>query len=157
MPKSAAAELKRFMSRYPAPVASQARAVLARLRKLTPGARELVYDNYNALVIGFGPTERASDLVLSLALYPRWVNLFFAHGASLPDPEGLLQGEGARVRRIQLDGAQTLDLPAVRALIAAALKSGPTPFDARQPRALAVKSISAKRRPRRPARATGRR
>jgi hypothetical protein len=35
------------------------------------GAIELVYDNYNALVIGYGPTERASDALIFLAVYPR--------------------------------------------------------------------------------------
>ena len=30
------------------------------MRAIVPGAIELVYDNYNALVIGFGPTKRAA-------------------------------------------------------------------------------------------------
>jgi hypothetical protein len=37
---------------------------------------ELVYDNYNALAIGFGQTERVSDVIFSIAVYPRWVGLF---------------------------------------------------------------------------------
>ena len=41
----------------------------AKLRKLLPGAIEMVYDNYNALVIGFSPTERPSDAVLSLVIF----------------------------------------------------------------------------------------
>jgi len=36
---------------------------------------------------------------MSIALHPRRVNLFFLHGAKLPDPDGLLEGDGARVRR----------------------------------------------------------
>ena len=30
-----------------------------RMRKLVPGATELVYDNWNGLVVGFAPTARA--------------------------------------------------------------------------------------------------
>ena len=48
------------------------------LRAAAPGAIELVYDNYNALGIGFAATEKASDVIFSIALYPRWINLFFA-------------------------------------------------------------------------------
>ncbi len=40
------------------------------MRSYLPGATELVYDNYNALAIGFGPSERASEAIFSIALYP---------------------------------------------------------------------------------------
>jgi len=46
------------------------------MRTKFPRANVLVYDNYNALAIGFGPTERASDAVFSIAPFPRWVSLF---------------------------------------------------------------------------------
>jgi len=38
----------------------------------------------NATVIAARSTE-AGDLILSVALYPRYVTLFFAKGAALPD------------------------------------------------------------------------
>ena len=120
------------------------------MRKLVPGAIQLVYDNYNALVIGFGPTERASDAIFSIALYPRWINLFFVPGSNLPDPDHLLKGSGTTVRRIQLDGVATLDKPAVRALIKEALARADTPINPKAKGRLVIKSISAKQRPRRP-------
>ena len=58
-------------------IGALAKAILGKMRKRLPRAVELVYDNYNALVIGFGPTERASDAIFSIAVYPRWVSLFF--------------------------------------------------------------------------------
>ena len=70
---TAAAQLNRFMARYAPPVTAVARAARARMRKRLPGSVEFVYDNYNALVVGFGPNERPSDAIVSLALYPRWV------------------------------------------------------------------------------------
>jgi len=58
----------------------------------------MVYDNYNALVIGFGPTERPSEAILSIVLYPRDVSLGFLQGAKLADPKKLLQGRGNQVQ-----------------------------------------------------------
>ena len=121
------------------------------MRKRVPGAVELVYDNYNALAIGFGPNERAADLIFSITLYPRWVSLFFVHGAGLPDPERRLQGSGSRIRHVVLATARTLDEPAIRALIDQALARAAEPIDRTQRGRIVIKSVSAKQRPRRPA------
>lgn len=143
-------QLEAFIARFTPQVASLTRAVLAKMRARLPGALELVYDNYNALVIGFSPTERASDAIFSIAAYPRWVTLFFLRGARLPDPDHLLQGGGSSVRRIVLAAPATLDMPAVRTLMEHALKRSGKPFDPTQPRRTIIKSIAAKQRPRRP-------
>lgn len=139
-----------FLARYTPEVAAVAKSALARMRALTPGAVELVYDNYNALVVGFGPSERASEAIVSLALYPRWVNLFFLQGATLDDPDQLLRGAGQRVRHIVLEDAKTLVDPRVRRLIARALATAPRPLDSKQRRRMVVRAISARRRSRRP-------
>jgi hypothetical protein len=139
-----------FIAKYTPEIGALAHAALAKLRKRLPGAIELVYDNYNALAIGFSPTERVSDVICSITLYPRWVSLFFMYGAALPDPGGLLKGSGKQVRHLVLESAAMLDRPGVRALIAAAVNSAATPLDRAQPRRLVIKSISAKQRPRRP-------
>ena len=70
-------QLDAFLDKYTPAVATLARACLAKMRARLPGAVQLVYDNYNALAIGFGPSERASEAIFSIALYPRWVTLFF--------------------------------------------------------------------------------
>jgi hypothetical protein len=100
----------------------------SRLRTLLPRAVELVYENYNALAIGFGPTERASDAVVSLAVYPRWVNLYFLHGATLPDPAHLVLGSGNQGRYLVLEAASDIDKPAVRTLIKAAVAGARIPM-----------------------------
>ncbi len=150
-------QLAGFMARYSPEVARVARAARSKLRRLLPGAVELVYDNYNALAIGFGPTERASDAVLSIALYPRWVSLFFLQGAGLPDPSGLLRGSGSRVRSIVVEEPSLLDTTAVRQLIQVAVARNPVPIEPSQRRRLVIKSVSAKQRPRRPNEPRGRR
>jgi hypothetical protein len=145
------AQLSAFLARYDPRVRTVARAALGRLRIRLPGSYELVYDNYNALAIGFSPTERTSDAVLSVALYPRWASLFFLRGAALPDPERLLRGSGSRVRHVVLASADDLDAPALRGLVEEAISRAPAPFEPRGLGQVVVKSISARQRPRRPA------
>ena len=43
------------------------RSVRKALRKRFPTANELVYDNYNFFVIGYSPTERPTDSIVSMA------------------------------------------------------------------------------------------
>jgi hypothetical protein len=150
MRPSAQQQLAEFLRRFDPGVAAVGKAALAKMRKRVPGAVELVYDNYNALVIAFGPTERTSDIVLSIALYPRWVNLFFARGAGLADPQGRLKGEGTRVRHVVLEDATVLDEPGVRRLIAQALAASPMRIDGTRRRRMVIKSVSSRQRPRRP-------
>lgn len=150
--KPPAAQLAAFLARFTPDVAAVAKAALARMRRRLPGAIELVYDNYNALAIGFAPTERASDAIFSIAVFPRWVSLFFLQsGTKLPDPQRLLRGTGKKVRHIVLLSAADLDKPAIRALMAQALARATRPLEAGAKGRIVIKSVSAKQRPRRPA------
>jgi hypothetical protein len=145
------ATLEGFLDKYSPEIAREGRLLLERLEARIPGATILVYDNYNALAIGFGASDRASDAILSIALYPSWINLFFLNGASLDDPNGLLKGEGARVRHIQRVTAEDLGDPRVEALIEQALANATPPIDCSAAGAMVIKSISKKQRSRRPA------
>jgi hypothetical protein len=148
--KTPAQQLDCFLARYDPAIRSEARRALRKMRRLLPRTVELVYDNYNTLVIGFGPNDRPSDAICSIALYPRWVTLFFLEGTKLDDPARRLGGSGRLVRQIRLEDANTLDDPGVRALVSQALDRAKTPLDPKQKRKLVIKSISAKQRPRRP-------
>jgi hypothetical protein len=144
-------QLKGFRAKYTPAIAATAQAALAKLRARMPSAFMLVYDNYNALAIGFSPTERASDVIISIALYPRWVNLFFLQAARLPDPQGLLKGKGKVARHVVLASADDLDKLAIKALITQALKRAAKPLAKTGAGQVIIKSVSAKQRPRRPA------
>lgn len=144
-------QLASFISKYSPEVAREGRAALRTLQRIVPGAIRLVYDNYNFLVVGFGPSERASEAVFSLAFAPRWLALcFLQNGAKLPDPQKLLRGSGSVVRNVRLMSASDLSKPAVRALISESLRRAKVPIDVRGRGRLVIKSISAKQRPRRP-------
>jgi hypothetical protein len=145
------AQLETFIRKFTPAVAAQLRAVLKKMRGRLPGAIELVYDNYNALAIGFASGERVQDIVFSIAAFPRWVSLFFFAGTKLDDPKKLLKGSGSVARHIVLDTPARLDDPAVKKLMAQALKLAGKPIDKKWPGRIMIKSISAKQRPRRPA------
>jgi hypothetical protein len=147
-------QLDSFIGRFTPQVASVTRAAFRWLRKKFPHADVLVYDNYNALAIGFGPNHRASEAAFSIAVFPRWVNLCFLQGISLPDPHKRLTGSGKQVRNIRLDSAQVLDEPVVVELLeTAAAQMG---MSARAGAGkIIIKSISAKQRPRQPRAAAG--
>jgi len=147
---SPAKQLAAFIAKYSPEVAAEARKVLAAMRKRLPGAVEMVYDNYNWLVIGFGPTDRPSEAIFSIVLTPRWVTLCLLQGAKLPDPQRLLKGSGKQVRHIRLIDGMTLDTPAVRALMAETVARATVPFEESTRRRLIIKSISEAQWPRRP-------
>src|ERR1700722_3087652 len=133
-------QLDAFIDRFTPEVAKMARRALVKMRKLTPGSLELVYDNYNALAIGFSPTERAGDGIFSIALFPRHPSLFFLQGARLPDPTRRLRGSGTVVRHIVIEDPAIFDAPDVRVLIDVALARAKVPLDRKQARRLIIKS-----------------
>jgi len=143
-------QLAGFLAKFTPEIAAQANTILARLRAQLPHALELVYDNYTALAIGFGPSERASEAILSIAVFPRWVSLFFLQAKGLPDPTGIMQGKGNVARHIVLPSPYALDEPAIQALITEALARAKVPLGSDTSHRIIIKSISAKQRQRRP-------
>ena len=146
---NAEAQIEGFLAKFTPEIAAEVAACRRKLRGRFRRGYELIYDNYNALVFGYGPTPSAADAVLSVAAYPRWVTLFFLQGATLADPEKRLTGSGRLVRAIRLTGPRDLDDPAVRALIEAAREPAAQWAQAGKLETL-IKAVVAKQRPRRP-------
>lgn len=145
------AQLDVSIDKFTPDVAAQARAMLAWMRQRLPTACVPVYDNYNALAIGFGPDDRVAHVILSLAVFPKWVTLCFTWGVNMPDPHGLMKGGGNQVRHVRLTGGPAqLDDPRIGALIDAACERAVVPLAAQGEGRLVTKSVSAKQRPRRP-------
>ncbi len=144
-------QLDGFIDKFTPEMAAHIRAARARMRRRLPGATELVYDNYNFFVIGYGPSERPSEAIFSLAAQATGLSLCFLRGAGLPDPQGLLRGSGNVVRNLPLPNLALFDDPAVEALIAAAVARAPVPMPSGGVHKLVIRSVSAKQRPRRPA------
>ncbi len=143
------AELDGFLGKFMPAIAQQASAVIAVMRARLPGATILVYDNYNALAVAFGPNDKTRAVAFSIAVYPRWVSLFLAGGPYLDDPDGLLKGEGSTVRHVVLKDAADIDDPRIVALVDQALARCEPPMPPEGGR-MVIRSVSAKQRPRRP-------
>ena len=108
-PATPSVQLARFMAKFTPAMAKEGRAALMRLRRLVPGAVQMVYDNWNGLVVGFGPTERPSEAVVSIIVLPDHVSVCFIQDApDLPDPKHLLQGSGNVVRHIKLTSRRAI-------------------------------------------------
>ena len=142
-------QLAAFIDKFEPRHRTLIRAVRRALRRRLPTAYELVYDNYNFFVVGYSPTERPSDAILSMTAGASGVGLCFLHGAKLQDPSKILQGSGRQTRFIRLESTGVLARPEVEALIAAAVSRSSAPFRDRGRGRLIIRSISAKQRPRR--------
>jgi len=138
-----------FIGKFAPAHQSLIRKARTALRRRLPTANELVYDNYNFFVIGYSPTERPSDTIVSLAAGANGVGLSFYRGATLPDPHGRLLGAGTQNRFVRLPSAAALQDPAVEALVAAAVEQARVPLSATGRSKLVIRSVSAKQRPRR--------
>lgn len=146
------AALDRALDAFDPAIAAQARSAMACFETRFPGAHRLAYDNYNALAIGFASGDKQSTIAFSVTLYPRWVSLFFARGTELADPEGLLVGQGSRIRHVVLKDGLTHDDPRVLALVDEATARLEPPLNPEGTGQLIMKSISPNKRPRRPLR-----
>ena len=142
------AQLATFVKKFKPQDQKLIRATRAEMRKRFPTATELAYDNYNFFVIGYSPTERPSDSIISIAAGSSGVGLCFIHGARLPDPTKILLGSGKQTRFIRVESSAVLSRPDVKALLAAAEADTKVPFPDTGGRKLVIRSVSAKQRPR---------
>jgi hypothetical protein len=90
-----------FMKTFPPEVRERALWLRDFIWDLYPQANELIYDNYNALAVGWSPTEKMGQIFCSFAIY-RGVNynthFGFYWGSELSDPQKLLIGDGKQYR-----------------------------------------------------------
>ncbi|MCA9970013.1 MAG: DUF1801 domain-containing protein [Anaerolineales bacterium] len=109
-----------LMAGVPAELAALAWQLRTAILEVHPQAVEVVRLGDNAASFGVGP-KKMSEAYCYVMPQRSWVNLGFYQGAALPDPQGLLEGTGKRLRHVKLHAPAAVAQPAVRALIAAAL------------------------------------
>jgi hypothetical protein len=99
------------------PIASRLREIVLEIH---PEAVEVVRLGDRAATYGLGPKKMSEGYCYVLP-YTRWVNLGFYQGTDLPDPSGLLEGTGARLRHVKVRSLEAAEARAIRALVEAAL------------------------------------
>lgn len=117
-------ELDRLLAEFPKPVAELARRTLdVVLETIGDDAHARV--EHGSKAIRAGPGQRATGVRFAiLPIGSGRVDLSFSHGASLPDPDGLLEGTAESSRHVPLHTAGDLESPALRDLIRAELAAG---------------------------------
>ena len=145
------AQFSAFLSRYSPEIVALVKRCLLKLRRAFPGSNQLVYEYSNSLVVAFGMSERGYEAIVAVAIFPRWVRLYF--DKSLPDPKGLLEGAGTKVRSVTLKAASDLDDKDIQALIKAAIKHSGVTFPRTRSNRMIIKSVAKKNRPKRTGRA----
>ena len=114
-----------------------------------PQSNELIYDNYNALAIGFSLTDKAGDVFCSIAVYSKHVNLGFNRGSEIADPKKILKGEGSLYRHLTIKEKSDVPTHYIKILLKEAYKNAFTKLKGK-PQSLKgktiIKSVSAKQR-----------
>lgn len=120
MPKTSTATAGEILAPFPDEVRALAEEMRAFVRDAVPGVEERAYPVWR----GIGYHDAQSGYFCALFPGREGVRLGFEHGASLPDPEGLLTGSGKRVRYVVLRPGAGVPRDAVRELLDAALLHG---------------------------------
>jgi hypothetical protein len=149
--REAETQLKGFIDKFEPGHQALIRAARKAMRRKFPTANEIVYDNYNFFVIGYGPNERPSDCFISIAAAANGVGICFLHGAILPDPKKVLLGSGKQTRFVRLQSASALQEPEIDTLLKLAAAKGKAPLPTAGRGKLIIRLISKKQRPRRKA------
>ena len=89
------------------------------VRDTVPEAEELTYTGWHAL--GY----RTREAGYFAGIFPRdeHCDLLFEHGAALPDPDGVLEGEGAQTRYIRVWDEDEIPVEPARRLLSEAADS----------------------------------
>jgi hypothetical protein len=90
-----------------------ARSWFAHMRRCGDGVRELLHDGCPVACLGDAPFAYVNA-------FKAHVNVGFFFGAELPDPAGLLEGTGRRMRHVKVRPGANFDAEALAALIDAA-------------------------------------
>src|SRR5262245_9194559 len=139
------AQFSAFLSRFPPEIVALVKRCLPKLRRAFPVSYEIVYDYSNSLVLSFSMSERGYEAIVAISISPRGVQLYF--DKAIPDPKGLLEGSGSKVRSVTIKAASDLDHEDIQALIEAAIKHSGVTFPRTRSTRMIIKSKSKKRKP----------
>ena len=105
------ADVAKLLAEHPPEQQAIEHALRATIRREFPGAVEQV--DFGNKLIAFGRSMKMRGLLFALIAHKSWVNLQLADGAELPDPNGLIEGTGKRIRHIKIRSVADATSPAV--------------------------------------------
>ena len=117
------ADVERLLGEHPPEIGAIERALRVTIRSAFPAAVEQV--DFGNKLIAFGRSMKMRGLLFAIIAHRDWVNLQLADGAELPDPDGLVEGTGKRIRHVKIRSVEAASSAAVVALIEAQLAARP--------------------------------
>jgi hypothetical protein len=115
------AQLIGFLEAYDRHISDLALALREMILGEAPDASESIYQVYT-VAIWFGFSGKMKDMFCYITTHAKHVNLGFPRGASLPDPNRVLEGEGNAMRHIKFASLRDVERPFVRRYIRAAME-----------------------------------
>jgi hypothetical protein len=151
MSKDQTKDLLKFLKPFNKEITERALWLREFIWDLYPQANELIYDNYNALAVGWSPTDRVGYTFCSIALGRTSNNVHFGFywGSEISDPDKILLGEGNQYRYILVPDKDKFPKSYIKKLVKEAYANSLAKVkDKKQIRSgqTIVKSISAKKR-----------
>ena len=114
-------QLLGFLEAYDPHIADLALALREIVLEEARDASESVYQVYT-VAIWFGFSGKMKDMFCYITTNAKHVNLGFPRGASLADPNRVLEGEGKAMRHIKFRSLSDVERPFVRRYIQAAME-----------------------------------
>ena len=114
-------QLLGFLEAYDRHISGLALALREIVLEQAPDASESIYQVYT-VAIWFGFSGKMKDMFCYIATSAGHVNLGFPRGASLPDPNRVLEGDGKTMRHIKFRSLRDVERPFVPRYIQAAMQ-----------------------------------
>lgn len=119
MGKEHTKDLLKFLSPFPDEVRERALWLRDFVWNLCPQTNELIYDNYNAVALGWSPTDKVGHTFCSIAVGRTSYNVHFGFywGSEIADPEKILLGQGNQYRYILINDKKDLPKAYIKRLV----------------------------------------
>ena len=108
-------EFEQLLAPHSPVVAETARALRRVLAAAFPEAVEQV--DFGNKLLAVGTSMKMRDLTFAIIPHSAHVNLQLADGVDLPDPDGMIEGTGKRIRHVKVRSVEAAASPALRAII----------------------------------------
>ncbi len=102
MSKGQTKDLLKFLKAFPIEIQERALWLRSFIWDLYPSSNEMIYDNYNALAVGWSPTDKVGHAFCSIAVGRSSHNVHFDFywSSQISDPKKILLGQGNQYRYI---------------------------------------------------------
>ena len=116
-------DVDRLIAEHAPGIQAIEQALRGTIRAAFPDAVEQV--DFGNRLIAFGRSMKMRGLLFAIIAHRDWVNLQLADGALLPDPDGLIEGTGKRIRHVKIRSIEAASSAPVVAIVEAQLAARP--------------------------------